>query len=320
MFRSPNDWKKQGLTTVNCLISDCGMGDQLCALMPINYIVNNCPWINLLIWVPDYMVDFAKNVLSNKAIIRGYSDAHKKYDPKKPGITTKLIGQHTPMRVHPVKYAFHTLCDMDPNLQQMSYLKFNDINISKFNLPKNIVIIQGAYTETVKTMPSETFNKLTNYVIKKDYIPVYLGKTENKTGIENVLNTAKIDDNYDLSKGINLLNKTNLSESATIISKARLFIGMDGGLAHLAGFTDVPIINGYTFASPEHLSPIRDEIYGKNVFSIVPNDDLSCKFCQTKLTLYYNHDFRNCLYDDFLCTKQITFDKFKQKIEENNLL
>lgn len=320
MFRNDEDHKDHGITTVNCLLADSGMGDLLCAIMPINYILNNCPWINLLIWVPDYMTSFCKNVLPKSAIIRGYTDATKKYDPKKPGITTKLTSQHTPTKCHPIEYAYHMLCDISPTLEQQSYLKINPVDISKFKLPEKFIVIQGAYAETVKTMPPETFNKLTDYVIQKGYTPVYLGKTENKTGLKNVKHTAKIDEEYDLTKGINLLNKTDLIESASIIDKAELFIGMDGGLTHLAGFTDTNIISGYTFAKDTTLMPIRDGTLGKNVYSILPNDDLKCKFCQSNLILLYDFEFRSCLYGDYVCVKHMTFEKFKNKIEENSLL
>lgn len=322
MFRENDDFKKYGKTTVNALICDNGLGDLLCSIMPLNHIVKDCPWINLLIWVPDYMVDFVKNVLPKNTIIRGFSEAEKKYDAKKPGITTRVNTQHSPMRIHPSKFAYHMLCDMDPSLEQMSYLKVNPINISKFNLPEKFVVMQGAFTEQVKTMPIKTFNSLVDYVITKGYTPVFLGREINETGKDGITYKANIVEGYDYSKGINLMNKTNLVESASIMDKSKLVICMDGGLSHLAGFTNSKIIAGYTFASDKQLMPTRDSIFGKDVHSVVPEESLNCKFCQTNITLLFNHDFRSCLYteDKFTCQKQMTFEKFKQKIEENNLL
>jgi ADP-heptose:LPS heptosyltransferase len=322
MFRNLDDHKKYGITTVNCLIADNGLGDLLCSLMPINYIIKNSPWINLLIWVPDFMVDFAKNVLPEKSIIRGYSEAKKKYDNTRTAISTKSNNQHSPMRTHPTKFAYHVLCDMEPTLDNLSYLKIDSskIDIDKFTLPNNIVAIQGAYTEIVKTMPVETFNKLVDYIIEKGYTPVFLGKTENKSGIHKLVYKAKVNEEYDLAKGINLLNKTNLLESAKIIETSKLFIGIDGGLSHLAGFTNTNILAGYTFASNDQLMPTRNSIFGDKVFSIVPDESLKCRFCQTNFTLLFNNDMRNCLYKDFECVKHMTFEKFKKQIDDNNLL
>lgn len=318
MFRSKEDELKSGIKTVNCLISDGGVGDLLASLMSVNYILENCPWINLLIWVPDYMKDFAKHVLKSNAVIRNYTEAQDKYEEDRLGITTKWNSQHTPMRTNAVKYSYHMLCDFSPTIEQMSYLKIDStkINLKKFKLPNKIVAIQGAYVEQVKTMPEKTFNGIVDYVIERGYTPVFLGKTELKTGMDDTKILSKISSGYNLKHGINLLNKTSLLESAAIIQQSKAFISMDSGLTHLAGFTDTPMVVGYTFASPDQLMVIRDGIQGKNVYPVIPDESLGCRFCQTNLTLYYNHDFRDCLYTDFLCVKQMTSEKFIKELDK----
>lgn len=330
MFRNNEDIPKTK-TTINCLIAENGTGDLLCSLVAANHILTKAPWVNLLIWVPDYMKDFTKHVLPKDAIIRNFTEASKKYDGTKYGITTKWgKSQHTPMRTHPVKYAFHVLCDYSPTTEEMSYLKIrpNEIDVTRFNLPEKspdgsggYVVLPSASTEYVKSMPIETCNKLVDYVIEKGYTPVFLGKTENPTGVKNMSGRAEVQQ-YDFSKGLDLTDKTNLLESAAIIAKAKLFIGMDSGLAHLAGFTDTPLMIGYTFVSPSVMMPVRDGVFAKNVYPIEPDESLGCRGCQTKWTLMFNHDFRDCYYgpDDFTCVKQITFEKFKEKIEKFNLL
>ncbi len=323
MFRKPEDIP-QTKTPVNCLIAENGLGDLLCSLMAANYILKNSPWVNLLIWVPDYMEEFTKHILPKGAIVRNFTKAHKKYDNTKYGITTKWSSQHTPMRTHPTKYAFHMLCDYSPTIEEGNYLSIrpNEIDISRFSLPEKYVVLPSAATEFVKTMPAETLNRLSDYVISKGYTPVFLGKTENPTGIKNMSGRAVVQENYDFSKGINLTDKTNLLESAAIISKAKLYLGMDSGVSHLAGFTNTPMVVGYTFVLPSVMMPTRNNIFGYNVYPITPDEDLACQGCQTKWTLMFNHDFRDCFYgqDDYTCVKQITFDKFKKVIEDNNLL
>lgn len=312
MFR---DKPPQQKTTVNVLLGDGGAGDHLCSLIAVDYIKRNYSWINPLIWVPDYLLDFAKHVLPKDAVIRNYTQAKDKFNESLPGLTTQWKSQHTPMRTHPVDYAFHQLADVHfYTNEKKNYLKSKPIDISSFDLPENYIVITPTSVERVKRFSKETIDLLSQYVISLGYTPVYLGKDHVKTGRGLDINAETPD--FDRSKGIDLINKTNLIEAASIISGAKLFIGMDGGLVHLAGFTDTKIVAGYTFASPEHLMPIRNNKVGYNVFPVVPEESLGCRFCQTNWGLLYNHDFRKCRYDDYKCTKDMTFEKFKKQIDE----
>lgn len=319
MFRE-NSFPKD-IITMNCLITGGGLGDLLGSLMAVNYIYNNAKWINLLVWVPDYMLEFAKHVLPSNMIIRNYSDAKTKYENKRKGITTQWKENHTPMRTHPVKYSFHMLADYSPTISEMEYLRINEkkINLSKFNLPEKYVVLQGAYTEKVKTMPPKTFNEVKNYVKEKGYEVILLGRTENKSGAGNIGVKAKVEEEFILDDCINLIDKTSLLESAAIIQKSKSLVAMDGGLVHLAGFTDAPIVAGYTFANYNHLSPIRNGDPNYKFYPVTPDESLGCKFCQSNWTLFIikNHDFRNCYYgpNDFSCVKQMTSEKFISKLK-----
>lgn len=324
MFRKPKDAPKTK-TTINCLIGEGGMGDIICSLPAINHIITNCTWINLLVWCPDYLVDFFKHVLPKQAIVRGFTEAKKKYDPKKFGITTKWevngVIRTTPMRTHPVIYSYQVLADYMPSIEEMSYLKIrpDEISLEKFALPEKYVVFPAASTEKVKTIPKETISKLCDYVISKGYTPVFLGKALNVTGYEDMNYHAEVQD-YDFSKGLNLMDQTNILESAAIIAKAKLFIGIDGGLAHLAGFTETSAVVYYSFVKAASQVPIRDGIVAHNWYPIEP-DELNCKSCQSKM-IHLDWDFRNCYYDDYKCvSKEIcSFDKYKNVIEKFNLL
>ncbi len=320
MFRKPED-SPQTKLPINVLIAENGCGDLLCALVATNYLVTKCPWLNPLIWVPTYLEEFTKHVLPKESIVRDFIKASKKYDPKKYGVTTKW-SNITPMKMHPIKYAYAVLCDYEPTMEEMSYLKIrpDEIDVSKFNLPEKYVVLPAAATEKVKTIPKETMDQISDYVVSKGYTPVYLGKTENYTGFENMYGRSVAQD-YDFSKGINLLEKTSLLESAVIISKAKAFIGIDSGLTHLAGFTETTIVSYYSFTSPRQMLPIRDGIFGKNVYAIEPNERLGCRGCQSNM-VSIDWDFRKCFYDDYACVsiEECSAKKFIDMIEKNNLL
>lgn len=319
MFRN-DETDVPGIKSINCLISDGGMGDLVCSLVAVDYIIRNYPWMNLLVWVPDYMLDFAKDVLPEKAIVRNYTDAKKKYDDKRGAISTQWTGRHTPMRVHPVDYAFHIMVDEHVEFSKKNYLKFtgDKVDISKFNLPEKYVVIGVGSVFKVKEMPVDTTNGIAKYCNEKGYTPVFVGKEESEVGAGpnkgiKVANIAKVD----YSLGINLVNQTNLMELAKIIQGAKAYVGMDGGNVHIAGCTNTPIVVGYTFIDgKKHNVPIRNNILGYNSFVVEPDDSLKCRFCQTKMNFVYNHHYPDCYYRDFACLKHMTPERFNAHLEK----
>ena len=308
-----------GKTTVNVLLADAGMGDHICGLVAIDYILKYQPHLLPLIWVPDYLLDLAKNVLPDDAIVRNYTEAIKKYDNDRTGISTTCTGRHSPMRTHPVDYAFHMLCDSHVDYKDKNYLKvkFDRVDITEFNLPEKYVVIQATAAEKVKTMPVNTTNAIIDYVIGKGYTPVFVGKNEMSVGVVNQkMKSTTLDINLD--KGINIINKTSMLQTAKIIEESKAFIGMDGGTTHIAGCTNAPIVVGYTFIDPSHNLPIRNNELGWNCYTVVPDESLNCRFCQTWGTLLYDWDFRECHQEKenkFECVKHITADKFIKHLD-----
>lgn len=310
--------------TINCLLADGGIGDLLCYLVAVDYIIKNCSWINLLVFCPDYMVDFAKNVLPPKTSVRGFSK-QKKYIDGRVAITTKWDERHSPMKRNPIDYGFHSLVDThiyDDKVKSYLKLDVSKINIEKFKLPANYVVIQAYATETVKRLPGAVINQIAEYIIARGFTPIFVGSKEAKTGVSNkfgeIKMTAKESENIDFSRGIDLTNKTSLLELGAIIDGAKSFIGMDGGIFHVASFTATPIIAGFTLASPLVLSPIRDGVKGLNFYPVTPN--ISCQGCQHNSILVYDKDYRDCLIpkveDKYTCVKELTFEKFKECIDE----
>jgi ADP-heptose:LPS heptosyltransferase len=301
------------------------MGDLLCALITVDYIIKEVKHVDPFIWVPDYMLDFSKNVLPPETKVYNFSNATKHFNNKLIGISTKWEGQHTAMRVHPTDFSNHVLIDADLPVEKKNYLKFNNegIDLTRFNLPEKYVVISVGSTAPTKELPVPVLNKIIEYVITKGYTPVFIGKSASKLGEGKGIDkkfeiaNAKLAA-IDYTRGIDLTNQTSLNETAAIISKAKAFIGMEGGLTHLAGFTDVKIVSGYSFVNPDILMPIRNNIKGYEVYPVVPEESLACRFCQSNIPLLYNHDFRFCFYgpDDYKCIKQLTFEKWKEAIDK----
>lgn len=304
---------------VNVLISDGGMGDLLCSLVALDYNIRHYPNAIFYVWLPDYMVDFAKHVVTPGSIIRSYSKGKSKYNESFPGVTTAWGGRsfHTPMRTHPVDYAFHVITDKHIyDLNEKNYLKIRpeEIKIDKFKLPEKYVVIASASVVPVKEMPAETANVIINYVLEKGYVPVFLGKNHATTGYKDIALRAKTLE-IDLSKGINLVNRTDLLESAKIISNAKAMIGMDGGLVHLAGFTDTEIVAGFTLVDPGHIAPIRNGSQNYKFHAVVPDEDIPNRFYQTMANFNFDEDMR--WFDGWeRVVASMTPDKFIRELEK----
>jgi ADP-heptose:LPS heptosyltransferase len=317
MFRNSDDVKKLGIKHVNILMSDVGMGDLIASLVAINYNITNYRYINFLIWTPDYLLEFVKHLLPDGTVVRNFTDAKKKYNDKLPGISTRWNHIVTPMRQHPVDYGFSVLTDKTiTDLTLKNYLQIapDKIDVSRFNLPPQYVVIGSSSVEKVKEMPSQTINNISDYLNSKGFTPVYVGKSNAASGVAGVKLKAKIID-ADYSKGIDLLDKTSALELTKVISDAKAIVCMDGGILHVAGCTQTPIVAGYTFIDPSHNLPIRNNLIGWNCYTVVP-ENLGCRFCQTNMNFMYGRDMRDCFYDDYACVSQMTSDKFINHLEK----
>lgn len=302
--------------TVNIIFMDGGVGDHMASLVATNYAIKTYPWIKFLVWVPDFLLDFAKNVMPN-AKINNYSSMRTKYNPNLPTKTTKWDGVVSPMKTHVLDYAFLKICDENPGIEHKNYLKINPdkIRTDHIKLSDKYVVLTVGYTASVREFPAGHVNKIAAYIKSSGYEVVFLGQTATKTGTAHIIK-GKFDESIDLSVGKNLIDKTTLTQAAKIMRNATAVIGVDNGLLHVAGCTDTPIIGGFTTVNPELRMPVRNNVLGYNYYPIVPDNSLKCSFCQVKTNFLYGHDYVNCLYKDNLCTKQMTAEKFITQLEK----
>jgi hypothetical protein len=84
---------------------------------------------------------------------------------------------------------------------------------------------------------------------------ISIGKDSSETGFFNVKKPVF---NFHIEKGLNLMNKTSISQCWHLINKARCFITMDSGLLHLAGTTETPIVHLGSSIKPEFRIPYRN--------------------------------------------------------------
>lgn len=298
------------------------MGDMIANLPALLYLCNTYTHVVPHIWVPDFIVPVYKDVLPSKAIVRGYSE-QKKYKQGLSTLTTGITNHKgvSSQRMHPVDYAFVVLLGELPGMEHKNYLKINPVDISKFNLPEKYVCISVGATVAVKVLPPNIINDVARHALSKGYTPVFLGSDQEDVikGIENL--KVFLGDNIDYSAGINLCNKTNLMEAASIIAGSACLIGMEGGLTHIAGMTNTPIVSSYTFADPKLLMPIRENTLGFKVLPVEPTSD--CRYCLSvgSFTKHKTNpkqwaDFSTCYFDTYDCVSSLTSQMFIDKVNE----
>jgi hypothetical protein len=96
--------------------------------------------------------------------------------------------------------------------------------------------------------------KLTQELNDLGYDVISIGKDSSEKGFFNV---DKPVFNFEIEKGLNLMNKTSISDCWNLMQKAEAFVTMDSGLLHLAGTTNVPIIHLGSSIKPEFRMPYR---------------------------------------------------------------
>lgn len=313
---------------VNFHFKSGGLGDQICRLPAIKYAIENNKNLIAHLWVPDYFKELAMNSLLHELSyedgqrIRFYSESEFSLEHPCRALPAQITDERytiTSLMSHLVDLANRTLLDQDLDFKYKNYLKVSYKNVlDRFALPiRRYAVICTGFTAPTRELLPETINAIKQHVINRGLIPVFLGASRPDTGA--IPGRFSSDINFIGSQ--NLIDKTpDLIETAAILGRARVVIGLDNGLLHLAAMTrdTLPIVAGYTSVDPEFRVPIRGGQLGYNVYTVIPDETLECRGCQSKMSFIYKHDFRYCYYDDYACLSQLSVPKWIKQI--NNAL
>ena len=122
-------------------------------------------------------------------------------------------------------------------------------------LPEKYVLIHPVQNWPSRTWDAVKWMELTKRLNEQNISVVSIGKESNEVGFFNV---KKPIFNFEIKNGINLMNKTTLSQSWHLIDKSMCFITMDSGLLHLAGTTDSNILQLGSSINKEFRAPYRN--------------------------------------------------------------
>ncbi len=138
---------------------------------------------------------------------------------------------------------------------------------------------------------------------KRLSIPLFaaLGKRLEQAGLKVVILGAGGEDQRlagllteRLPQALNLVDRCNLSLSAAWIGGARGLVGMDSGLAHVAGGTGIPTLAVFGPTRPRHSRP-----WGPRV-QVLRDDTLTCLECMEGLCPLPGHPCMNDLSETVL--------------------
>lgn len=299
-------------TELDVILNFGGLGDMVCRLPALKQLLA-ITYVQAKIYVPAYFMDVALNALGQGAPLFPLDQAPKP-PVEKPTIDFTPY-TFTSMRMHLVQHGFLTLLDRVPALDadEAHYLKLDlsQVDIRPFQLPAKYAVITTGHTAPAREFLPSTVNTVVEYCRAIGLAPVFLGAKaapiESELSIE-----AHFSEEIDYSKGVDLRDKTDLLQAAKIMAAAKFVVGVDNGLIHLAGMTDVPIVVGYTSTTAGSRLPLR----GKRAptIAVLPRE-LECAGCQTNMPFVYGHDFRRCFYGDYKCVKGVTPGLFIEAIK-----
>lgn len=313
MIRSGTEIQKQN---INFIFDDGGIGDNIARMPCMKFIKESYSWVTPYLYVPDYFLDIARNLMPDM-IIRPFSKAKRMYNASLPGRHTALKG-HDSLATHLVDHAFHVLGNRQVDIKYKNYIPLNleRINIERFKLPDEYVVVTTGFTAPIREFMPDKVNAITSYINNRNVGVVFLGSHQANVGANSIAIQGTFNDEINYTKGYNLVDKTSLLEAGKIIAGSKAIVGIDNGLMHIAGCTEVPIIGGFTSVAPELRNPYRHNELGWNCYNIVPPETCKERFFQSNWDFIYDFDYRFCYYGDYEMVKSLKVEDFIAALEK----
>lgn len=240
-----------------CLdITGCrALGDALCATPLIRKLYNS---YNKKVSVITHMTElfsnnpYVKNVYDNsinKEELKEIYDIYETFDIsyKPNGVCNK----HNSMDIR----QFHAISlGLMLTKEEMTLDYIPKYSTVVPNIPEKYVLIHSVQNWNSRTWNVNNWKLLTKLLNEKGISVISIGKNSSELGGSNV---DKPVFDFDIENGLNLVNKTTLDETWSLIANSLCFITMDSGLLHLAGTTDAQIIQLGSSINPEFRAPYR---------------------------------------------------------------
>ena len=176
----------------NFTLHQGGGGDLISQLPALKYILDNHKNIIMNLWVHSYGVELCQ------AVFKSYSNCIIGDISKYKGVYKEDLPARSPyvhnisnLAMHLTDHAFLSLvgCDVEP--EHKNYIKLDPIDVSHFNLPKRYAVVATGFTSETREWNSESVKETTDYLVSKNIVPVYIGKSYTPSFITENKNEAK---------------------------------------------------------------------------------------------------------------------------------
>jgi ADP-heptose:LPS heptosyltransferase len=154
-----------------------------------------------------------------------------------------------------------------------------DEDASRIDLPAEFVVISPAASRRrqIKTWDPKKFAELI-LLLKHhfDLTSVIVGSSQDQAYNRIISDSLREKATVNDATTIDLTGNTNLRSLCSIIRKARLFVGIDSGIMHLASSIDIPVVGLFGPTDPQYVGPQNKRSI------IVRKEDMDCVPCQLK--------------------------------------
>jgi len=159
-----------------------------------------------------------------------------------------------------------------PALQGRNLNEVTGVKDFDFSVPYMVIAPGTSAQRTVKAWPESRFAELIRRLTDKYSLNVILvGGTENRAGNEIIISQSRAK-----TKLLNLAGSTGLNTLCHVLKQARIFVGVDAGIMHLASALDIPVVAIFGPTDPFYVGPLNQRSV------VVQKKELNCVPCYLK--------------------------------------
>jgi ADP-heptose:LPS heptosyltransferase len=154
-----------------------------------------------------------------------------------------------------------------------------DANIDELDLPSRYVVISPGASQRrlTKTWPNHCFSQLAATLWAKYALtPILVGGKDNVETNAGIIEEARRQDTTGELAPVDLTGRHGLRTLCAVLKQARLFVGIDSGVMHLASAVDIPVVGLFGPTDPFYVGPQNKKS------RVVRQTDMDCVPCYLK--------------------------------------
>lgn len=293
--------------SVSFVLNMTGLGDGICASLTIRHYVKEHPMdvvrLHVAKPVQPYFDMFVKQVCPEVEVTTGrlnrFQHGHE------------LFMEHpTSMSIPLTDYCSLALMDLMLKGADRDYpLLRPDPEFPRDTLPERYAVMSSHYVSSVKAFAPGVYASVVQGFKDRGVSVVVVGKEYviDKQGQEI---SVRSEDKHGWE--IDMTERLTVPQTHAVLSHSIGYLGMEGGLGHLAATTDIPIVLGYTTSSPDNRMSQRHGKLGWKMLNIEP--DPFCRYCLNHTFKVIGQPTDQCYHDDQACANSLTFEKWEAGI------